>query len=94
MSKKQAEQAPEAAATEIEGGIQGSIAPSFLDRMRTEGAELSARLGKLNGFVCSIDFSGVDQEERERLLGQRTAMTHYLELLNARIAYHERRLQE
>lgn len=66
---------------------------SFLDRMRVEHSVLSERLANLSAFIDSAAFGAVDQEERERLQGQRTAMTHYHEILGVRIAYHEKRSQ-
>lgn len=66
---------------------------TFLDRMRTERKELAARLEALSKFVTGAEFNSLDHEERERLYGQITAMTHYLEILTARIAYHEKKGQ-
>lgn len=62
---------------------------TLLERLKDERAELADRLGKVTSFICSIDFTGVDREERERLQGQEIAMGHYLGILDARIAYHE-----
>lgn len=68
----------------------GTASETFLDRMNVERMELQERVSKLDAFINGETFGGIDQEERERLLGQRTAMGHYLEILSARIAYHEK----
>lgn len=66
-------------------------AMTFLGRMRTERDIVTDWLEKLSAFIDSANFSSIDQEERERLLAQKTAMGHYVGILNARIAYHEAR---
>ena len=93
MSKKKDQEQPETEETTSPEVNPTPVAETFLDRMRHEHEELADRLGKLNGFISSIDFTGVDQEERERLKGQATAMGHYLGILEARIAYHQRIIQ-
>lgn len=67
---------------------------TLLELLLSEQFELSRRLSNLNAFVDSAQINTVDREERERLLGQRTAMSHYLEILTARVAYHQARAGE
>jgi hypothetical protein len=62
---------------------------TLVHRLTVEAGELSSRLESLKAFIDSPPFNDLDLEERDRLLGQRTAMNHYLEILNARIAYHQ-----
>lgn len=65
--------------------------PTFMQRLHVERALLADRLDRLSASMSTPEFSEIDQEERERLHGQKLAMGHYLEILKARIAYHERR---
>lgn len=65
--------------------------PTLLQRLELERADLALKLDSLVSFLGSGLFHDLEQAERERLVGQRTAMTHYLEILVARIAYHTER---
>ncbi len=69
----------------------GSKPQTFIDRMIVERGELANRMQALVGFMELPPFYALDQEEQDRMRGQRTAMGHYLEILDARIAYHQAR---
>lgn len=78
---------------ETDESVKDAKSQTFLDRLFIERDELADWLMKLTTFTNGPVFPTLDQEERKRLARQRTAMAHYLEILNARIAYHEKKEQ-
>lgn len=62
---------------------------TFLDRLRIECDDVGGRLTRLEEFIDTQQFQGLEQEERERLQGQKLAMRNYHGILVARITYHE-----
>jgi hypothetical protein len=64
---------------------------TFLERLYVERQELGERIDSLTAFVQDPTslFPEIEQEERERLQGQLTAMSHYFMLLTARIGYYQ-----
>lgn len=61
------------------------LADTWLDRLRIERDELSARLDKLTAFTESPAFNDVPEHDAALLLDQRNAMAGYLEILTVRI---------
>ena len=67
---------------------QDLVPQTFLDHLHIENMGLMERVERINAEISSPTFNTLEQEERERMLGQRTAMGHYLDILTARIAYY------
>jgi hypothetical protein len=63
---------------------------TFLDRMRTEYAELSERLTKLHAFIDSDKYRTLPPLDRDLLVNQSSAMCSYIMYLDKRIARAER----
>ena len=62
----------------------------YQERVVAEKAHLDERLGYLNRFIMSETFVGVDQDEKDRLVRQRSAMLQYSSVLAERIeAFHD-----
>lgn len=60
--------------------------PAHEQRVVIEKAELDERLSKLSAFFGTPIFTGLDEEERERLAAQARAMGDYSRILGDRIA--------
>ena len=77
-------------ANEIRYGSEGmkQVETTFLDRLKTEEAELAEKTEKLYAFFGTGTYKGLSKRERELLGGQYEAMTEYLAILGERIAYY------
>ena len=58
---------------------------TFIDRLLAEETELNERKFKLQNFVESEGFKGIDREQQALLKIQLSAMTTYSECLNQRL---------
>jgi hypothetical protein len=57
----------------------------YQQRVITEQIELSEKIEKLNSFICTEMFCGLDPAEQARLQLQRLMMKGYSEVLRDRI---------
>jgi hypothetical protein len=60
---------------------------TFLERLETEKQELDEKLGKLEDFIDSVNFTKIDEDQRELLKIQRCAMATYSQVLFVRLAH-------
>lgn len=74
----------QAAKQEAEAAPKSPLAP-HQQRVLDEKAELDIRLSKLTAFFGTPIFTGLDEEERERLAAQARAMGEYSRILSDRI---------
>lgn len=58
---------------------------SFIDRMRKELYELNDRIDKLEGFLYSAKYSALEEEQKNLLDAQYSAMVAYLRILTIRL---------
>ena len=58
---------------------------SFIDRMRKELYELNDRIDKLEGFLYSAKYSALEEEQKNLLDAQYSAMVTYLRILTIRL---------
>lgn len=63
-----------------------------IQNLETDHADLKSKLNKIHTFMLTQEYGNLDQQERERIQGQKMAMDHYYEILTARIQYHKKRL--
>ena len=75
---------------EIRYGSEGmkQAETTFLDRLKTEEAELAEKTEKLYAFFGTGTYKGMSKREQELLGGQYEAMTEYLAILGERIAFY------
>jgi hypothetical protein len=59
--------------------------PEWLDRLYAEREWVTDRLERLQEFVDSERFDGLDREEKRRLYRQRSAMQDYVQVMTERI---------
>ena len=59
---------------------------AYQRRVLTEREDLAYMLRRLDSFIESPQFASVDPDEQKLLRKQGTAMSHYLHVLDARIA--------
>lgn len=58
---------------------------SFIDRMRKELYELNDRIDKLESFLYSAKYSALEEEQKNLLDAQYSAMVAYLRILTIRL---------
>lgn len=58
----------------------------FKKRLIVERDELAVKLAKLESFIESPRFKGLDERNRELLIAQHDAMRQYYAILNMRIS--------
>jgi hypothetical protein len=58
---------------------------SFIDRMRKELYELNDRIDKLEDFLHSAKYSALEEEQKNLLDAQYSAMVAYLRILTIRL---------
>lgn len=61
------------------------VETSFIDRMRKELYELTDRIDKLEGFLYSAKYSALEEEQKNLLDAQYSAMVAYLRILTIRL---------